>query len=213
VGHVVVDANGEAAAGLVLFKLPVDREYIRRGRVLGGQAVAAAADLHAEAARVGQRRRNVQIEGLALAARLLGAVQHGHLSGTLRDGLHQLVRAEGAEQPHLHQADLLPLRRQVIHDLLGRVAHGAHGHYDPLGVGRAVIVEEPVVGADGGVYPRHAVLHHPGQGVVIPVGRLPVLENMSPFSWEPRMTGRLEFSARARKAASASLSRKASRSE
>jgi hypothetical protein len=37
VGHIVVDAHGEAAAGLVLFKLPVDREYIRRGRVLGAR--------------------------------------------------------------------------------------------------------------------------------------------------------------------------------
>ena len=65
---------------------------------------------------------------------------------------------------------------EVVDDLLGHVADGAHGDDDAVGVGRAVVVEELVVGAELLVDLVHVLLDHRGQRVVAPVARLAVLE-------------------------------------
>ena len=65
---------------------------------------------------------------------------------------------------------------QVVDDLLGHVADGAHGHDDAVSVGGAVVVEQLVVGAQLGVDLVHVLLHHGGQGGVVAVAGLAVLE-------------------------------------
>ena len=131
-----------------LGELLVDGEDARGRSVLAGEAVAAADDLDVVPAGVGQAGDDVQIEGLALGARLLGAVEHRDGLTCLGDGGEQLVRAPGAVQADLDEADLLAVGVQVVDDFLGHVADGAHGDDDAVGVRGAVVVEELVVGAE-----------------------------------------------------------------
>ena len=65
---------------------------------------------------------------------------------------------------------------QIVDDLLGHVADGAHGHDHAVGVGGAIVVEQLIVGAQLGVDLCHALLHHGGQSVIVLVAGLAVLE-------------------------------------
>ena len=174
-GHVVHDADGELALGLVLLELLIHGEDAAGGRVLGAQAVAAAHDGGLTAG-VGERGDHVQVQGVALAAGLLGAVQDGDLLRGLGDGGQELVGAEGAVQADLHQADLLTVGVEVVDDLLGHVVDGAHGDDDAVGVGSAIVVEGLVVGAQLGVDLVHVLLNDGGELVVVLVAGLAVLE-------------------------------------
>ena len=135
-----------------------------------------ADDLHVVHAGVGQCGDNILIQGLALGAGLLGAVQNRDLLGGGGNGLDQLLGCEGAEQTDLHQTDLLAVGVQIVDDLLGHIADGAHGHDDAVSIGSAVVVEQLIVGAQLGVDLVHVLLHHGGQGLVVLVAGLAVLE-------------------------------------
>ena len=176
VGDVVHDADGELMLGLVLGKLLVDSEDAGGRRILGAQAVTAADDLDAGASGGVQGGDHVQIEGLAQGAGLLGAVQNGQLLAGGRDGRHEPVGGEGTVQANLDNAHLLAVGVHIVDDLVGHVADGAHSHDDPVGVGRAVVVEELVVGAKLFVDLIHVLLDHGGQGLVVLVAGLAVLE-------------------------------------
>ena len=76
----------------------------------------------------------------------------------------------------MEQAHLLAVGVQVVDDLLGHVADGAHGDDHPVGVGGAVVVEQLVVGAQLGVDLAHVLLDDAGDGVIVLVGGLAVLE-------------------------------------
>ena len=175
VGNVVHDADGKLALRLVLLELVVNGEHGRGRRVLGGETVAAADDLGLTAGG-GERGHDVHEQRLALRAGLLGAVKDGDLLGGLGDGGDELVGAERAEQADLDKADLLAVSGQVVDDFLGHVADGAHRNDDAVGIGSAVVVEELVVGAELGIDLRHVLLNDLGQGVVVLVGSLAVLE-------------------------------------
>ena len=176
VGHIVHDADGELALHLVLLQLAVNSKHGGGRRILAAQTVTAADDLHIVHAGVGQCGDNILIQGLALGAGLLGAVQNGDLLGGGGNGLDQLLGCEGAEQTDLHQTDLLAVGVQIVDDLLGHIADGAHGHNDAVSVGSAVVVEQLIVGAQLGVDLVHVLFHHGGQGLVVLVAGLAVLE-------------------------------------
>ena len=65
---------------------------------------------------------------------------------------------------------------QIVDDLLGHVADGAHGHDNAVSVGSAVVVEQLIVGTQLGVDLVHVLLHHGGQLGVVLVAGLAVLE-------------------------------------
>ena len=176
VGHIVHDADGELALHLVALELVIHGEHGGRRRILAAQAVTAADDLDVVASGVGQSGDHILIQGLAQSAGLLGAVQNGDLPDGGGNGLDELLGSEGAEQADLHQADLLAVGIQIVDDLLGHVADGAHGHDDAVGILSAVVVEQAVVGAQLGVDLVHVLLHHGGQSVVVLVAGLAVLE-------------------------------------
>ena len=176
VRHVVDDADGELAARLVLLKLGVHGEHGGRRGVLGTEAVAAADDGDAVAALNGQRVHDIHVQRLADGTGLLGAVEHGDLLHRLGQGGHELLGDEGAVQTHLHEAHLLAVGVEVVDDLLGHVANGAHSHDDAVGVRGAVVVEQLVVGAQLRVHLLHVLLHHGRQVVVDGVAGLAVLE-------------------------------------
>ena len=65
---------------------------------------------------------------------------------------------------------------QIVDNLLGDIADGAHRDDDAVGVGRAVVVEQLVVGAELGVDLVHVLLDNGGQGLIVLVAGLAVLE-------------------------------------
>ena len=176
VRHVIDDADREAGLGRVLREFGVDREDAAGRRVLAAEAVAAGGEDDVAAAGLAEGRRHVEVERLAEGAGLLRAVEDGDLLG--RRGER---REEGGADPRpvqadLDEADLFALGRQVVDDLLGHVADGAHRHDDAVRVRRAVVVEELVVRAELRVDLRHAALDHGRQRVVGAVAGLAVLE-------------------------------------
>ena len=174
-GHVVHDADGELALHRVLLQLVVNGKHGGGGSVLGAETVAAADDLNVPAG-ISNGCHNVEVQRLALSAGLLGAVEHRDLPTGLGNGLKQLVGSPWTVQPYLDKTDLLALSDEVVDDLLGNVADGSHCDDDAVGVGSAVVVEELVVGAELFVYLAHVLLDYLGDGVVILVAGLAVLE-------------------------------------
>ncbi|CAN3974044.1 1-deoxy-D-xylulose-5-phosphate synthase, partial [Dysosmobacter welbionis] len=146
VGHIVHDADGELALHGILLQLVIHGEDGGGRGVLAAQAVTAADHLDVGPAGVGQSSDHVHVQGLALGAGLLGAVQHGDLLAGGGDGGEQLVRTPGPVQPDLDEAHLLAARIQIVDDLLSHVADGAHGDDDAVCVGSAVVVEQLIVG-------------------------------------------------------------------
>src|SRR5699024_9314263 len=165
-GHIVGDADGEQLLGLILGQLGVNGEDGGRRGVLAAQAVAAAGDDDVVLAGLTQGSGHIQVQGLAQGAGLLGAVQHGDLLGGLGQDLQQGSGDPGTVQADLDDADLLAAGVQVVDDLVGHVADGAHGHDDAVCVGCAVVVEQVVVGADLLVDLGHVLLNDGGQGIV-----------------------------------------------
>ena len=76
----------------------------------------------------------------------------------------------------LDQADLFARLVEVVDGLFGGVAAGAHGDDDPLGVGRAHVVEQLVVAAGQLADLLHDLFDDFGHGVVVLVGSFTALE-------------------------------------
>ena len=73
VGHVVGDTDGEARLRSILLQLGVDSKDRGRRGVLGAQAVAAAGQDNVVHASLTQSGGDIQVQGLAQRAGLLGA--------------------------------------------------------------------------------------------------------------------------------------------
>ena len=178
VGNVVDDADRELALGSVLLELFEDGKRTGRRRVLGAEAIAAAHDgvEAGHAAFLHESVHHVEEQRLATGTRLLRAVHDGDLLAGGRQRGHELLGNERAVQTHLHEADLLAVRVQVVDYLLDDVAETAHGDDDAVGVGRAIVVEQLVVGADLGVDGMHAFLDDRRQRIVVRIASLAMLE-------------------------------------
>ena len=175
VGHVVHDAHGEvvvAALGQVL----EHGVHVSGGGVLGGQAITAADDADILHAGVVQHSGNVQIQRLAECTGLLGAVQNCDALDGLGQLREHVLGGEGTIQVNLQHADLGALGGHHVHDFLQGAADGTHSHDHVGGVGRTVVVEGLVVGADGLVDLVHVADHDVDQLVIGQVGSLAVLE-------------------------------------
>ena len=75
-----------------------------------------------------------------------------------------------------YQAHLAALCAQIVDSLLDGLGDTAHGNDHVLSLGVTVIVEETIVAAGETVHLLHVVLHDFGNGVIIFVGSLAVLE-------------------------------------
>ena len=175
VGDVVHDADGELMLGLILLELVVNSEDGCGGRILRAQTVASADDgcLHAGVCQSGD---NVHVEGLTQGAGLLGAVEDSNLLGGCRDGCDQLVGTERTIQADLDDTDLLTVGVHVVDDFFCHVADGAHGDDDAVCIGRAIVVEQLIVGAELFVDLAHILLNDCGQLIVELVAGFTMLE-------------------------------------
>ena len=89
--HVIDDADGELTLHLVLLQLAVNGEDGSGRGILGAETVTAADDLNVGLAGVGERGDDVEVQGLALCAGLLGAVEDGDLLAGRGNGLDQAL--------------------------------------------------------------------------------------------------------------------------
>ena len=176
VGHVVGDADGEAGLRSVLLQLGVDSKDAGRRGVLGAQAVAAAGQDDVVHAGLTQGGGDIQVQGLAQGAGLLGAVQNGDLLDGLGQDLQQGAGDPGTVQADQNQADLLALGGQVVNNFLCDIADGAHGDDDAVSILGAVVVEQVVVGAQLLVDLGHVLLNNGRQSLVSGVAGLTMLE-------------------------------------
>ena len=174
-GDVVYDADGEVVAGFGKGQVFVYADNLAGGGVLRRQAVAAADDEGSVLAAV-EGVADVEVEGLAVGAGLLGAVKDGDAFYGGGDGGKQMPGAEGTIEVYRNQTDFLALGGEVVDSFLGGLCHRAHGDDDALGVGSAVVVEQVVLAAgdfaDGG----HVAFDNLGHGLVVFVGGFAVLE-------------------------------------
>ena len=176
VGHVIDNADGELALGLVLLELLEDSERGRGRRILAAQAITAADDLDARLAGLVESGDDVLVERLADRTRLLGTVHDGDLLDGLGENVDKVLDGERTEQTNLDQADLLAVSVEVVDDFLEHVAEGAHAHDDAIGIGSAVVVEQAVIGAELLVDLLHVALDDGRKLVVDLVAGLAVLE-------------------------------------
>ena len=175
-GHIVLNADGEALLGTGGLHVAHHRNDLGRGGVLGAEAVAAGVDRDVGKGGVAQGGDHVEVKGLAEGAGLLGAVEHADALGRLGQGGQQVLDREGTIEVHLDQADLFALGVEVIDRLFDGLADRAHGDDDLFGVARAVVVEELVFGAELLVDLVHVILGHVDDGIIIFVGGFAVLE-------------------------------------
>ncbi len=175
VGHIVHDAHGEVVLGAVLLQVIQHGDDLAGGGILAAQAVAAAHDGHVAALRLVDGA-DVLIQRLAHSAGLLGAIQHRQLMAGRGHGGKELVGGEGAVQVDIQQSDLFTLGGQVVDGLLGRLGGAAHQHHHALGIGRTIIIKQPVLPARQLADCGHVVLHRIGNRRNLLVARLAALE-------------------------------------
>ena len=156
-GDVVVDADGEVVL-LLAGHVVEDGLDLRRRRVLGAQAVAAAEDRQVQP---GFQHRGADIlkERLAQRTGFLGAVKDRKDPAGGRDRRGKVLQGEGAVQMNLDQTDLFALCVQIIHHLTRRITDRAHGNDDALCIRGAEVVEEMIVSAGEGGDLFHVFLH------------------------------------------------------
>mmetsp|Transcript_85717 Transcript_85717/g.242756 ORF Transcript_85717/g.242756 Transcript_85717/m.242756 type:complete len:692 (+) Transcript_85717:838-2913(+) len=145
VGHVVLDAHGEA---ILLHPDGILEDRLRHGGsvLLGAEAVAAAQQRDAGEAGVGgERGRDVEEQRLAVRPVLLRPVEHGHRLHAGGDQLQQRLRRPGPEEQ----------RADDPHLVARGVELGQHGLRDPHG---AAHLDDQVLGL------RVALVADQGQG-------------------------------------------------
>ena len=89
--------------------------------------------------------QHLEVQRLAHRTGLLGPVEHGDRTGRWEAGRRPAPRpGNGLEQPHPDHADPLAGGDQGVDGLLDRAGGRTHHDDDPLGVGRAVVVDQAV---------------------------------------------------------------------
>ena len=182
-GDIVVDADREMALRSRRRELLEDRLDHRRRHLLGRQAVSAADDPRrlcvrrlVAVHRLGQRRDDLEVERLADGAGFLGPIEDRDGSNGGWQGGHDRLRRERLEEADTEHPDLLPGRDQRVDRLLDGTAGRAHHDDHAFGVGRAVVVDQPVPAAGPGRELVHDLLDDPGNGQVVRVRCLARLE-------------------------------------
>ena len=126
--------------------------------------------------RLGQGRDDLEVERLADGARLLGPVEDRDGPDRGRQGGDDLLGGERLEEPDPEHPDLLAGRDERVDGLLDGAAGRAHHDDHALGVGSAVVVDQPVAAAGPRGELVHDLLDDAGHGQVERVRRLARLE-------------------------------------
>src|SRR5262245_25803989 len=82
---------------------------------------------------------HIEIQRLAGAARLLGAIQNRNLVDRWRQNPEEVFDRKRSEQADLDDTDLLAARHEVLRGLFGSLSSRAHSDDDTLGIRRTHI--------------------------------------------------------------------------
>ncbi len=143
-GDVVDDADGEPSLRCRRRQLVEHRLGHRRRELLRAESVSAADDLHALALGLGDDRHHVLEERLTGRPRFLAPVEHRDRADRIGQRVEQGVDRERPEQADRRQPDLLAAGDQLGDGLADGARSRPHHHDHPLGVGRSLVVDEPV---------------------------------------------------------------------
>ena len=175
VREVIDDADGEAVLRGIFLQLIKHGEDLVRRRVLAAEAIAATDDDRLAVGTV-ESSAYIEVQRLALGTRLLRTVKHGDLLHGFRQLLQEVLHGERTIEMDIQQADLLALGVQVIHNLLRRLADGAHRDNHALGVFCTVVVEQVMLTARDLREVRHGLLDELWNRIVVFVDSLALLE-------------------------------------
>ena len=174
-GDVVDNANGEVVFGHWQRQVLVDREYLGRSSVFRAQPVTTAHDERSILGAV-EAVLHVEIQGLAVGARFLGAVEHGDALGCAGHGCQEMLGRERTVEVYCNQAHFLSLGSEVVDHFAYGFGHRAHCNDHTLGIGCAIVVKETVVAACDFVYLVDVFFYYGRNVVVVLIARLAVLE-------------------------------------
>ena len=110
------------------------------------------------------------------AARLLGAVENRDPADLIGQRRQQMRNRKRPEQPHLQHADLLAGGPQSRCRRARRLDPRAHEDQHPVGVRRALILEQPIVPAGPRGEALHGAFDDRGHPLVVRIDRLARLE-------------------------------------
>ena len=175
VRDIVVDADREAVLRRVFLEFFKDGEDLVRRRVLAAEAEAAADDRRVHVGMI-EGCLDIEVERLAERTRLFRVVEDGDFLDGLRQELEEVLDGERPVEVYVQETDLLPLRVEVVDRLLDRLADGAHGDDDAVGILRAVVVEEMMLAARDLCEVSHGLLDELWQCIVEAVGCFTRLE-------------------------------------
>ncbi len=146
-----------------------------RSELLAAEAVTAAVALDV-AARFCEGVNNIEVEGLAERAGLLGAVENGDLLAGCGDRCEELVGCERPVKTDLQNAELLALLVEVVDRFFRNVCAAAHDDEDVLGIGCADVIEEVIMAAGQLADLLHVILNDLGDLRIVDVRGFAALE-------------------------------------
>ena len=180
--HVIVDSHGEVILGGLPLELVEDRLHHRRSEFLRRQTVSPADNSRPSAIdsarlpRLAERGHDVEVERLAGAAGLLGAIEHRYRARGLRQGRGKSGAVEGTEQAHLEHTDLLSACEQALDRLVGRAGARAHQNDHPLRLRISDIFKKVIAAAGPPREAIHNVLNDRRAGAIERIDRFARLE-------------------------------------
>ena len=179
-GDIVDDSHGESLFRMWRIEFVEHGLDHRRREFFRRQSIATTDDTRHRAqsvpCRVAECLDDVETERLGRGARLFGAVEHSDRTHCRGQNGGQLGRGKGPIHPNPHQADLATFGVESLDGLVRGTRAGAHQHDYSLGIGRAGVVDKPVLapGLVGETF--EGTLDDLGHGVGERVARLTRLE-------------------------------------
>ena len=170
--HIIFDTDGESC---FVFVVEYRNDLLRCG-ILGSKSVTSAVYRNVLKLASLQGRYNVQVQRLALCARLFGPVKNVDIFYSVRDRVYQCLRAERTIQTYLDNAHFLACSYQVVDSLLDGITYRTHCNDDFLSVCSSVVVKQLVVCSDLGVYLVHVFLNDRRHSIVVRITCLSCLE-------------------------------------
>ena len=183
-GDIVEDADRDVRAWAFGRQLAEDAANVARQELLRRQAVPSPDDpghparerQGAAGVRLDEGGDDIEVQRLADRPGLLGAIEHRDARDSGGKCVEQCRGRKWAVEPHDQEANLLAAGGQRLHRFGCGTRRRSHQHDDPLGVGRADVVDETVAATRAGGQFVEDLDDDAGDCLVVEVGRLARLE-------------------------------------
>ena len=181
VGHIIVDAHGEVIFWLIFKELLKDRFHHRRGKLFGGEAIAAADHLRqrgnlAQRKGLGQGGDHILIERFTGCAYLFGTIQYCNGFHGFWQCFNQMACAEWTEQTHSDHAQFGTRPIEHIDSLFNGLRSRTHYHNHLFGIFGTMVIKQLVPAACQLSQFIHGLLNNTGNLVIKRIGTFTTLE-------------------------------------